>query len=534
MDPSPQRGAIKNPSKRFSESFWLSDKMLIGYIALANLILRLIAIKGYGIFRDELYYIACSEHLAFGYVDQPPLSLFILKGVRLLLGDSLFALRILPVLGGALYVYLAGWIAKELGGKKFAMVLAATAAFASIGTLFSFNYYSMNYLDILFWQFCILIVLRIIKTQNPKYWLLFGLAAGLGLQNKISVLFICFGLVVGLLLTRERKHFRSRYLWMGAGIAALIFLPCIIWNMTHDWAMLEFIHNARTVKMSEVTPVGFFMGQLLYNNPPTLFIWIVGIGFFIFSRFGRAFRIFGWAFLAIYILFTMQGAKDYYLAGGYPVLFAGGAVLWEHWLKKRHTLWFKILLFASLIIPTYILAPMALPILPEESLIKLQEKIGIEHDSGEIHEIGILPQHFADMHGWEDMARTFAEIYGTLSSEDKADCMIYVRNYGEAGAIDFYGQKYGLPGATCTHNSYWLWGPPEWSGRTAIILGVYDNLEENLEDLSVHFEEVTYAATIICPYCMPYENNRHIFICRRARGPITDIEAFWEQEKHFN
>lgn len=520
-------------SSKFSRDFWLSDKMLIGYIALANLIFHLMAIKGYGIFRDELYYIACSDHLAFGYVDQPPLSIFILKGVRLLLGDSLIALRILPVLAGTVFVYLTGWIARELGGKKFAMVLAAISAFSVIGNMFNFNYYSMNYLDLLFWQFCIIIVIRIIKTQNPKYWLLFGLAAGLGLQNKISVLFICFGLAAGFLMTRERKQFRSKYLWMGAGIAALICLPYIIWNWAHDWATLEFIHNARTFKMSEVTPLGFFMGQLLYNNPPAIFVWFVGLIFF-FSKKGQPFRLFGWMFLAVYLLFTVQGAKDYYLAGGYPILFAGGAVLWETWLKKKRRFWLKIWLPFSIVLPALFLSPLALPILPESSVIKLINVIGIEHDSGERHEMGVLPQHFADMHGWEDMARTFSDIYSTLSGEDKADCMIYVRNYGEAGAIDFFGRKYGLPKATCAHNNYWLWGPPEWSGRTAIILGLYDNVKENMEDLSAHFEEVTHAATFLCQYCMPYENNRHIFICRKAKGIITDLEAFWEQEKHFN
>jgi len=132
------------------------------------------------------------------------------------------------------------------------------------------------------------------------------------------------------------------------------------------------------------------------------------------------------------------------------------------------------------------------------------------------------------------MAKTFSNVYGMLSSEDKADCIIFVRNYGEAGAIDFFGEQYGLPKATCTHNNYWLWGPPSWSGRTAIVLGWSDNIEENMEDLTSQFEEVTYAVTILCQYCMPYENNRHIFICRTAIGPIADIQPFWKREKIFN
>lgn len=533
METPSQNNASQSKSLSLNRDFWFSDKMLITYIALANLILHLFAIKGYGIFRDELYYIACSDHLAFGYVDQPPLSILLLRIVRFVFGDSLIAIRILPVLGGALFVWLTGWIARELGGKKFAIVLAAITAFSVIGNMANFNYFSMNFLDLLFWQFCILIVIRIIKTGDPKQWLLFGLVAGLGLQNKISVLFLCFGLIIGLLLTRERKHFRSGYFWQGIGIAALIFLPYVIWNMIHDFATLEFIHNARTFKMSEVTPLGFFMGQLLFNNPPAIFIWLVGLVFF-FSKKGRPFRLFGWMFLAMYVLFTMQGAKDYYLAGGYPILFAGGAVLWESWLRKKQRLWFKIWLPFSILLTALFLCPLALPILTESSLIKLTEFIGIDHDSGENHEMGVLPQHFADMHGWEDMAIIFSELYHSLSSEDRADCMIYVRNYGEAGAIDYFGKDFNLPKATCTHNNYWLWGPPNWSGRTAIVLGKYDNIEENMEDLQSHFEEVIHAAIFTCEYCMPYENNRYIFVCRRAIGPIADLSSFWEQEKNFN
>ena len=508
----------------FSKRFWLSDYAVISYIALLGLVLHLIAIEGFGYFRDELYYIACSDHLAVGYVDQPPLSILLLKLVRLVLGDSLIAIRLLPVFSGAFVVFFTGLIARELGGKKFALLLASLAAFAPIGNFFIFNIYSMNFLDFLFWQAAIYIIIKLIKTNNPKYWLLFGLTAGLGLQNKISVLFLCFGLVIGILLSKERKLLKSKYLWLGAAIAGLLFLPYILWNMTHDWAALEFMHNAKTLKMADVSPLGFLTGQILYNNPSTLIIWLAGLIFFFFNKEGKKFSLFGWMFLSIYILFTLQEAKDYYLAPAFPILFAGGAVQLEHWLRKKSWSRLKPLLVMGTLVSTLIFCPLTLPIFSVEKTMSYIGSLGIEGNPGERHEMGALPQHFADMHGWEEMAATVAQIYRKLPKEEKSKCVIFVRNYGEAGAIDFFGKKYDLPKATCSHNNYWLWGPPkDRTGDVAIIFGTSENL-------SKYFSDIKHAATFQCTLCMPYENNLPIFICR---GFNTTIQDIWESQKHY-
>lgn len=513
-----------------SKRFWLSDFAIIGYIALAKLVLHLVAIQGYGYFRDELYYIACSDHLAFGYVDHPSLSIFLLKIVRLLFGDSLVAIRILPVISGALFVFFTGLIARELSGRKFAMILASIAAFAQGGNFFFFNIYSMNFLDLLFWLVCIFIIIRIIKTNNPRNWLLFGLVAGLGLQNKISVLFLCFGIFVGVVLTNNRRYFKSRFLWLSGAVAGFIFLPYILWNVTNAWPTLEFMHNARTYKMAEVAPFEFLMNQILYNNPATLIIWLAGLWYFFFNKEGKKYRLFGWMYLSIYLLFTIQEAKAYYLAGAYPILFAAGAVFIETWLRKKKWRWPKSALVAFILIPTLIFCPVILPILPVETTAKLAQSLGIHNRSGENHREGILPQHFADMHGWENMVNTMAKVYRTLSPEEQSQCLIYVRNYGQAGAIDFFGKKYNLPNATCAHNNYWFWGPDDHKGEIVIIIGMSSNLQISLEDLKLHFEKVDHAATIRCKYCMPYENNRPIFICRGFKGSIQKI---WADEKFY-
>jgi len=196
-----------------------TDWFLLGIPALAAIILHLITINEFGYFRDEFYYLACTDHLAFGYVDQPPLSIFILKLVRMIMGDSLIAIRILPALTHGIVVFMAGIFAHALSGGRFAILLGGLAALAPVGNLFVFHYFSMNSLDILIWQLLIFIVIRIIQTDNTRLWLLFGLIAGIGLQNKISILFLGFGLIIGLFLTPLRKQLKDKNLWLGAAIA---------------------------------------------------------------------------------------------------------------------------------------------------------------------------------------------------------------------------------------------------------------------------------------------------------------------------
>lgn len=517
-------------SKILSRQIWLSDWMIIGYFAAVKLALHLAAISEFGYFRDELYYIACTQHLDFGFVDLPPLSILLLKAVRFFLGDSLFAIRILPALGGVLFIFLTGLITRELGGKKFALALASAAALATTGNFSIFHTYSMNFLDLIFWQICILLVIRIIKTENPKYWLAFGLTAGMGLQNKISVLFLCFGIAVGVILTKQRKHLKSPYLWIGLVLASLLFLPYIIWNLSHGWPSLEFMHNARAYKMADVSPLRFLIGQILFNNPITIFIWAAGLYYFFFHKNGKNYRLFGWMYLAIYILFTLQEAKEYYLAPAYPILFAGGAVLYEMMPKKKILTGIKVLSIAALIIFTFITAPLTLPLLSPENTAEYTSAFGLGEASSEKHEMGKLPQHFADMFGWEKMTAVFAQAYNSLTPEEQSLCTIYVNNYGEAGAIDFFGRKYDLPKALCTHNSYWFWGPGDKNFEVVLTIGESSSQDASREDLEQYFDQVEYAGTIICEYCMPYENNLPVFICKGFKGSVEDI---WKAEKHF-
>ena len=509
-----------------------AGNVIIAGLALFKLFLILVFAGNYGYFRDELYYLACSDHLALGYVDQPPLSLFLLAFSRMLFGDSLIALRLLPAIVGAVTVFLAGLMARKLGAGRFGQFLAALSVLTAPVLLGQSRYFSMNVFDILFWTVATYLLIVIIKENKPRLWLVFGVVAGFGLLNKYSLGFLIIGMAAGLILTRERKHLQSRWLWIGGLIAGFIFMPHVAWEFEHGFPSLEFMRNASLYKNVPLSPIGFLGGQFMEIGLANAIIWLLGLAYFFFHKKGTKFRALGWMYVVIFGVMMATRAKVYYLSPVYPLLLAGGSVWMEKisylsaWKLLRPTITGLVAFFGILA------APFAVPLLPVEAFIRYQDFLGLTPPQEERHDMGALPQHYADMFGWEGMVETVAKVYRSLPPEDQDGCLIYVRNYGQAGAIDFLGKYYGLPKASCGHNNYWLWGPPEWDGEVAIVFGSSRDVQESLEDLAPHYEEVEHAATFLCNYCMPYENNRPIFICRGFKH-IDSLDAVWQEEKHF-
>lgn len=486
---------------------------IVTLIALLSAVVHLAFIGRYGWFRDEFYYIACGERLAFGYVDHPPLVAVIARAARELLGGSILAARLPSVLAGVAVIFLTGRIARELGGGRFAQGLAALCALVAPVYLFAFHILSMNSFDILFWTLGAWVVARIVNTGDPKLWLLFGLVCGLGLQNKHSVLFFGFGVFAGLLLTPERRHFRGPWIWLGGAIAVLIFLPHVLWQVRQGWPTAEFVRNATANKNVALSPVEFFAEQIVQMHPLTFPVWLAGLGWLLLSRAGRPWRVLGWAYVASFLVLVSQNSKAYYLAPAYPVLFAAGATAFESWMR-----WKAVRpAFAALVLAGgAAFSPLVLPILSAETLVRYMRSLGIEMSAGERHEMGALPQHFADMHGWEEMVAEVARVYRSLPPEERAVAGIYGQNYGEAGAVDLLGGKYGLPKASSGHNNYFLWGP-QGSGEVLIIIG------GDPEDHRKAFRDVRQAGEIRCGYCMPYENDQPVWIARELKAPMRTI-----------
>jgi hypothetical protein len=479
---------------------------------------------GYGIFRDEYYYIDCSDHLAFGYVDHPPLSIIILKISRFLFGDSLFAIRLLPAIAGAVIVFLTGMIVKEMGGRKFAQILAALAVALIPGYLGMHNYFSMNVFEHLLWTIAVYLIIRIINTGDSRLWLWFGLVAGLGMQNKISMIFFGFGLAVAMIFTPERRYYKDKFFWIGGLIAVVIFLPHILWQVANGWPTLEFIENAKQGKITAFSSLGFFATQIVDLNPIFFPLWFGGLIYLLAGRGTRPYRLAGLLYVLIFALLALQRSKPYYLWAIYPVLFAAGAIGWERLIARWRDGWIKVVSIMIVAVFGILILPMALPLLPVESFMAYSNFIGLEHQSGESHDLGALPQYFADMHGWENLANVVADVYHSLPPGEKSRSAIFAGNFGEAGAINYYRERYDLPPALSGHNAHWHWGPPDIDPEVIIGVGVS---RKGLESV---FEEVIEAAIINCDYCMPYEDGLPVFICRKPKISLKDV---WPDVKHY-
>ncbi|MGH9472105.1 MAG: glycosyltransferase family 39 protein, partial [Terriglobales bacterium] len=286
----------------------------------------LLATSGrYGYFRDTLYYLACARHLAWGYVDQPPLIAALYWLVMHGLGTSLLALAVVPALADAGVIVLTAGLARELGGGRYAQVLAALAAACVPVYLVQGRQFSMNIFEPLLWMGCAWLLLRMIQGGNQRLWLGFGALAGLGLENKYSIAVFAAGLVAGLLLTRERRALAQRWIWLGGLIALAIFLPNLVWNIRHHWPFFELMRNIRASgKNVRLGPAGYWLTQGLMMAPANLLLWLPGLAWLFAARHGR-FRALGWAFVVTAGIFMALHGKDYYTAPAYPILLAAGA-----------------------------------------------------------------------------------------------------------------------------------------------------------------------------------------------------------------
>jgi hypothetical protein len=497
--------------------------LAVGLPAALHFLLHILTNGNYGIFRDELYYLACANHLAWGYVDQPPLSIAILAGSKALLGDSVQAIRLIPALAGSGLIVLTGLMVRRLGGRTFAQLLAALSVMIVPTYLVITGFYSMNALDMLFWAVIFYLLIVLIQTDNSKLWLWIGAVIGLGALNKIGVLVLCAALAVGVVLTPLRRHLRSKYLWFGAAIAAVIFLPHILWQVAHGWPTLEFIANAKAYKIAKLSPLDFFKSQVILIHPFNIIIWLTGLAYLLISRRLRAYRIFAFIYLSAFVILVLQSSKAYYLAAAYPILLAAGAIAFESLSDRRYWGWLRWAMPVLLVANGALTLPMGLPLLGPKQLIDYQAKLGIGPKPAETGYHTALPQYFADRFDWEVLVQKVASVYDTLPPNEKGACAILTSDYGEASAINYYRGRYGLPRAVSGHNNYYLWGPGEMTGDIVIVVGM------SRESLEPAFESVTAAATLPESYNHSFDDNV-IFLCRNLRIPAKEA---WQHAKHF-
>jgi len=488
-----------------------SGPAIVAYVAAATLVFRLATAGLYGVFVDELYFLACGEHLAWGYVDMPPLTAVQAWLVRSLFGDSMVAIRLLPALEGAGLVLLVGALTRRLGGGRFAQGLAALPAALAPGMMAFYSILSMNAVEPLVWTGMAYALVRVIQGE-PRWWVAFGAVAGLGLENKDTVLVFGFALVVALAAVPERRLMADRWFLLGGLVALLIFLPNLVWMIQHHFPHLEQLANIRRAGRNvELSPLAFFAQQVLFMNPVAAPVWVGGLTWLIAGRAARCYRVLGLAYLVALATLIAAHGRFYYLGSAYPMLLAAGGVALESWLARPRLAWARVAYTAVVGVSGAMLAPIFAPVLEPETFIRYAGAIGMGMPQLEHRRTGVLPQFFADRFGWPEMVETVAKVYHSLPPKERAKTAIFGQDYGQAGAIDLYGPRLGLPKAISGHLTYWYWGPRGYTGEVVIVLG---DTREALEGL---FASVQEAGTVTHPYSMRSQNFT-VYVCRDPKG----------------
>jgi hypothetical protein len=512
--------AVTSLDRSEKSTFWHGGMLAVTGIAAASFVLHFYFNSRYDYFRDEFDYIICGRHLAWGYVDQPPLLPVLSRIIAAIFGDSLRAIRLIPALSNAALIVLIGMIARELGGKRFAVVLSAVTVLVGPIYLSGGNLLTSNCcLEGLLWTGCIYFAILAAKRNEPKYWLWFGVVAGIGLEEKYSILVLGFGIVVGLVLTRQRQFLFNKWIWIGGAIALLIFLPNLIWNIQNHFPFVQLMRNisadGRNVVLS---PWQFFAQQALLLNPVTAYIWIIGALALLVAKRFEAYRFLGWAYLVGLTTFIVLHAKNYYLAPIYPVLLGTGAVVIDDGIDRFRQSWLKPAIAIVTLAAGAVFAPLAIPVLSIDQFISYMDKLPIKVPRSEhSHMRAVLPQHYADQFGWHEIVSETLVAWNQIPAAERSDCAIFAQDYGQAGAIDFLGTKVGLPESLSGHQSWWFWGPRGYSGNCMIIL---DDDREVLEHL---FQRVDFTGrTPDNPYAL--EKNLPVYICRGAKfGTLADL-----------
>jgi hypothetical protein len=482
--------------------------ILLG-ISFLNLLIHLLTNGQYGFHRDELYFIDCSKHLAFGYIDMPPLTPFFAKLTIILLGETLQGLRFFPALLSSVIVFLTGLMVKEMGGKLFAQILASLTIIVAPIYLVAGTQFQTIPVDQFFWVLTCYLFIKLINTENQRLWLLIGLVVGFGLLAKYSIAFLVFAIFIGILTSNQRKLLTRKWIWLGALIGLSIFLPNIIWQVQNGFPVLE---HMQALHEDESTPtLQFLIEQIIIINPLNFPIWIAGILFFIFSEHGKKYRIMVWIYIIPLIIFLLMKGKSYYMGPAYPVLLAGGSVLLETKLLRKQLNWPRYVVPAILLISFIITSPLWLPVLPIEKM----KKLGIAD----------LRYDYREMIGWPELVSSVSGVYENLPTEDQKNTIIITGNYGEAGSINHYGSKFGLPVAASGIGSYYYWGPGNPDATTVIFVGYSE------EYLKRHFSDVTVMEVFKNKYgIINEEQGILIILCRKPNKPISEM---WTEFKHF-
>ncbi len=492
----------------------------------------------YGYFRDELYYLVAGLRLAPGYVDFPPMIALLAALTHLIARDNLVVIHIIPALAAAALVFVTALMARALGGGRFAQTLAALGSAASVVFLATGSIFSMDILDALWWTLGAYVLILLIRRDDPRLWLAFGLVAGLGLTTKLTMLFFGFAVFAAVLLTPRRRDFRTPWPWLGGLIAFVFLLPYLLWNAANGWPTVQFWGHYGG--LTGGGPLGFLANQIFAVNPLNIPLAIAGLVFYFRGAAGKPWRMLGWAYVILYVLLTIINAKSYFLAPAYPMLFAAGGVRLSWAFERPRWRWasgakrpsgLRAPAVARLAYPTAIalcaiaFAPLAMPVLPPATFVADYGWLTGAGNSAAGQSQAALPQYFGDRFGWDTLTTDVTRVYDSLPAAERAQACVFTANYGEASALTLLAAPGSLPRVISGHNTYWLWGPGSCSGAVIIAVGVSQS------DLAQTYTSITPAGALQCVYCQPEENGAPIFICAHPKLTTPDL---WPRVRHYN
>lgn len=439
-----------------------------------------------------------------------------------LMGTSLYALRLLPAIAAAATVVLTGRLTRRLGGNAVAQGIAMLGIALAPFYLAVGNLLTMNAFEPLLWIGSAYLFAKADEDDRPWRWALLGLVTGLGLINKYSMFFYLGSCVVAVALTPMRRSLVRPGFYGAVAIALAIVAPTLVWQGRHGWPQLAVLEHAAENKNVVVGPLAFYLQQILMMNPLAAPIWICGLYALLFTRDGAPLRWYGIAYVLLSIVYLVLGAKVYYLAPIYPVLFAAGATLLE---SRLLAIRFATAAYGALLLIAGIaIAPEAFPLLPLDTFVRYEHLLDFRGIKMEKHPEGVVPQHFADQLGWDTLVAKIADVYDALPPSQRRAAVVFTRDYGQASAVDLLGAPYALPHAISGHNNYFLYGPRGASGEVVIAVGV------DAAALRGEWRDVREVAVYHDAYVLPDFNDLAIYVCTK---PIEPIATWWPTTKRY-
>ncbi len=498
--------------------FLLSDTTVLILLAAAGSLVHILLNGQYGFHRDELDIILNARQLDWGYIAYPPFTPFIARIGLELFGNSLRGLRIFSALAQGVVMLLAGWMARDMGGRRGAQVMAAIAAYIAPVALTAGTMIQYMAFDFLWWVVIAFFFVRLLATDDARYWLGIGAGIGLGMMTKFTVAFWVAGLVVAVLLSARRKDLLSKWLWLGVALALLVYLPNLIWQIRHDFISLDFLKAIHARDLQWGRGQNFLSEQLISStNPFALPLWIAGIVSCLFASSMKRFRPLVWMFLATFLIFLLAKGRSYYVAPAYVMLTAAGSTWWTNWLAGRSVGLHRAgigILYSLISLGAVVMIVIVKPVAPINSpLWKTTSRLNPE---------------VVEMVGWPDLATQVESIYETIPDNEKPRTVILAGNYGEAGALDLYGQAMGLPPVISGADSFWYRGYGNFEPATVIVVGF------ERAYASQFFGSCTYAGNVTNRYDIKNEETtRHtgLYVCRRPRRPWAEMwqDMLWFQ-----